>query len=104
MMTKEEAYQEACRMYPNMSEEGKWTQASVILNGGIIIDENPDVKPTEDLLRLVLEKAKEWLYEKLPDIFAKVAGFFNDLIESLPQWAKNGLQQIFKFIVNYFNS
>ena len=104
-MTKEEAYEEVSRMYPGMSEDGKWTQVSVMLNGADVISkQGPNVSPTEDLLRLVLEKAKEWLFEVLPDVFMRVVDFINDLMDSLPEWAKKGIQYAIKVIINYFNS
>jgi len=103
-MTKEEAYQEVSRMYPNMSEDGKWTQVSIMLNGDILVDERgPNVSPTEELLRLVLERAKAWLLEELPTIFEKVVIFFDDLINSLPEWAKKGIKYAIQFFINYFN-
>lgn len=103
-MNKEQLFKELKGKHPDWSDEQIWTNVSVMLSSSeTITTSGPDVAYSEDLLRTVLEKAKEWLLETLPEIFAKVADFFNELLESLPNWAKQGIKYAFKFIVNYFS-
>lgn len=103
-MDKEQLFKELKGKHPDWSDEQIWTNISVMLSSSeTITTSGPDVAYSEDLLRTVLEKAKEWLLETLPEIFAKVADFFNELLESLPNWAKQGIKYAFKFIVNYFS-
>lgn len=103
-MDKEQLFKDLKEKHPDWSDEQIWTNVSVMLAGeDAVIIAGPNPAPSEDLLRTVLEKAKEWLLETLPDIFAKVADFFTELIDSLPEWAKQGIRYAFKLIVNYFN-
>lgn len=102
-MDKDELFKELKTNHPDWTDEQVWTNVSVMLSGEeAVTAAGPNVSPTEDLLRVVLEKAKEWLLETLPEIFLKVAEFFDDLISSLPNWAQKGLSYIFKMIVNHF--
>lgn len=100
-MTKEEIYNRIKKYHPDWSEEQIWTQVSVELNAEDVISQNPEIRPSEELFRLILEKAKEWLFEILPDIFEKVANYFVDLLDRLPEWAVNGLEYVYEFIKNY---
>lgn len=103
-MDKEQLFKELKEKHSDWSDEQIWTNVSVMLSSGeAITNAGPDVTYSEDLLRTVLEKAKEWLLETLPEIFAKVAVFFNELLESLPDWAKQGIKYAFKLIFNYFS-
>lgn len=106
-MTKEELFDQVKAENPSMTDEQIWTLVSIRSNAAEVITEGgPDIKPTEELLRLVLEKAKNWLLEVLPDIFFKVVDFFNDLFDRLPDWAKgivkNGMTYFFRMVNNYF--
>ena len=47
-----------------------------------------------DLIRSVLQGAKEWLREVLPDVFAKVANFFDELINNVGKWVEKGLNYV----------
>lgn len=103
-MDKQQLFNELKEKHPDWSDEQIWTTISVMLSSeDAITASGPGTTYSEDLLRTVLEKAKEWLLETLPDIFVKVADFFNDLLDSLPDWAKQGIKYAFKLIVNYFN-
>ena len=104
-MNKELLFKELKEKHPDWSDEQIWTNISVMLSSGdAITASGPNTTFSEDLLRTVLEKAKEWLLETLPDIFMKVADFFNELIDTLPDWAKQGIKYAFKLIVKYFNN
>lgn len=107
-MTKEELFKDLKAKHPDWSDEQIWTQVSIMISAGApdgpISRGGADVNPTEEIIRIVLEKAKEWLFEVLPDIFMKVADFFTELIDSLPDWAKNGLSYAFRLIARYFGN
>ena len=103
-MEKEQLFKELKGKHPDWSDEQIWTTVSVMLSGSeVITTTGPDSTFTEDLFRTVLDKARQWLLETLPEIFEKVADFFTELIDSLPDWAKQGIKYAFKLIVNYFN-
>ena len=104
-MSKEELFRDLKAKHPDWSDEQIWTQVSIMLSGAETVSAGgSNVNPTEEIIRIVLEKAKEWLFEVLPDIFMKVADFFTELIDSLPDWAKNGLSYAFRLIARYFGN
>lgn len=104
-MSKDELFKKLKSEHNDWSDEQIWTQVSVMLSAeDTITKQGPNVSLSEDLLRLILEKAKDWLRNKLPEIFEKVVNFFDDLIDRLPQWAKKGLSFVFKVIIRYFSA
>lgn len=102
-MTKDELYKQVKQMNPTWSDEQIWTQVSVMLSAEDVITKTPDPTISQDLLKTVLEKARNWLEETLPEIFGKVCEFIDDLISRIPDWAKDGLRIVFKLIENYLN-
>ena len=101
-MKKEELYRELKTKHPEWSDLQIWTQVSIMMQDDVISQLGPNANPTVEIMRVVLEKAKIWLFDVLPDIFAKVVGFFNELIDSLPEWAKNGIMYALKLATHYF--
>lgn len=102
-MTKEDFFQQIKALHPDWSDDQIWTNVSVQMNAQDVISAaGVDVSPTEELLRIILEKAQEWLMEVLPEIFERVAEFFIELLSTLPDWAQRGIQYIFELIRTYF--
>ena len=98
-MTKEELYDQVKSTNPTWSDEQIWSQVSVMLSAQDVIDvAGPNCAMSQELLKTVLEKAKDWLFRVLPQIFEKVYKYIDNLIENLPDWAKEGLKYVFKFI------
>ena len=52
----------------------------------------------QELIRSVLLGAKEWLHEVLPEVFVKVANFFDDIIINIGKWIEKGLSYVFDAI------
>ena len=102
MMTDEELYAELKRINPTWTDEQIWTQISIMKSTGEHLNDHPACEVSEDVLKIILEKAKDWLFNKLPDIFEQVYTFFDDLIESLPDWAKQGIKYAIKLIGQYY--
>ena len=103
-MTKEELYEQVKRTNPTWTDEQIWSQVSVMISSEeAISSEGPNCVMSQDLLRNILEKAKDWLFNVLPEIFEKVYTYIDNLISNLPDWAKDGLKYIFKFIGQYLN-
>lgn len=97
-MDKQIIFDRVKAKHPDWSDDKIWTQVAVEIQGEIVIDENPNGN-FQDVLLQVLAKAKEWLLEKLPEIFVKVADFFDNLLNSLPEWAKKGIQKGLEYIL-----
>lgn len=103
-MNKNKLFKQVKSEHGDWSDEQIWTQVSVMINSADVISgQGPNVSLTQNLLRTILVKAKEWMRNTLPTIFGKVVGFFDELLEQLPQWAKKGLSFVFKMAVRYFS-
>lgn len=102
-MNKEELFNELKTQHPEWSDDQIWTHVSVMIPAGDVISEyGPNPPAIEQILGVILEKAKLWLLETLPDVFSRVASFFDEMISSLPDWAKKGIGYVFKMIVSYY--
>ena len=84
-------------LHPEWSEEQIWTAVSIdmqaantIKKGGEDIDIND-----EEIIRLIISSAKEWLEEVLPAIYKKVAAFFQKALD----WIKQGIANIWEWIM-----
>mgnify|MGYP003308097811 CR=1 FL=1 len=97
-MDKQEVFEKVKAQHPDWTDDQIWTQVSIVISADPVIEkQGPDVT-VETVLRAVLEKAKEWLMRELPAIFAKVVKFFDDLIDRLPEWAREGLRYVIRMI------
>lgn len=103
-MTKEELFQQVKNEHPDWTEEQIWTQISILISAENEVANNSNVNPTEEFIKLVLEKAQEWLIEVLPHIFEKVAKFFAHLLERLPDWFHKGISYVYECITKYFKT
>lgn len=95
-----ERYNRIKAEHPDWSEEQIWTAVSVEMNSANVINEaGPNIDPNNpDIIKSVLEGAKIWLKEVLPNIFVKVASFFDSLILNVGEWCQKGLSYIVKAI------
>lgn len=59
----------------------------------------PDMQVNDpDVITEILNGAKKWLQEVLPNVFAKVAVFFDRLISTVGEWIQKGLSFIVESI------
>lgn len=92
-MDEELIFNELQKMHPDWSDKQIWAAVSIMLSSDDVISASgPNVTYSEDLFRTVLEKAKRWLSETLPDIYAEVADYFNELIDNPSDCAKQGAE------------
>ena len=94
MITKreQELYDMIKRLHPDWDEEQIWAQVAIQIEAEKKNDEGNPI--TEEIFRVILRKAQEWLTENLPVIAAKVRDWFIRVIENLPMWFKNGIEYI----------
>ena len=66
--------------HPQWSDEQIKSAIAIELSAGNVVDKaGKDASPEDpDIVRAVLEGAKEWLHEVLPEVFVKVAAFFDN--------------------------
>lgn len=91
--------------HPEWSEEQIWTAVSLDMESDKVIDEKgTDVDPNDpDMIKEVLDGARRWLSEVLPDIFAKVVKFFDTLLTTIGEWVQKGLSYVVGAIAYLLN-
>ena len=58
-----------------------------------------DVDPNApELIRRIIEGARSWLSEVLPQVFERVKSFFDQVINTLASWVQKGLQYLVDLI------
>lgn len=91
--------------HPEWSDEQIWTAVSLDMESDKVIDEKgADVDPNDpDMIIEVLDGARRWLSEVLPDVFAKVAKFFDTLLTTIGEWVQKGLSYVVEAIAYLLN-
>lgn len=98
-------YDEIKAKHPDWSDEQIWTAISLDMQADTVINEKgDDINPDDpDVITEILRGAKTWLKEVLPDIFAKVAKFFDNLLSTIGEWVQKGLTYAIDAIAYLFN-
>lgn len=98
-------YDEIKAKHPDWSDEQIWTAISLDMQTDTVINEKgDDINPDDpDVITEILRGAKTWLEEVLPDIFAKVAKFFDSLLSTIGEWVQKGLTYVVDAIAYLFN-
>ena len=87
-----ERYDYYKKLHPEWSDEQIWIAISLSMEADKTVDEGKDVSPNDpDVMKGILEGARNWLREVLPNIFAKVSDFFDKLIATVGDWIQKGL-------------
>lgn len=91
--------------HPEWSEEQIWTAVSLDMESDKVIDEKgSNVDPNDpDMIKEVLDGARKWLGEVLPEIFAKVSKFFDTLLATIGEWVQKGLSYVVEAIAYLLN-
>ena len=91
--------------HPEWSDEQIWTAVSLDMESDKVIDEKGAyVDPNDpDMIKEVLDGARRWLSEVLPDVFAKVAKFFDTLLTTIGEWVQKGLSYVVEAIAYLLN-
>lgn len=87
------------------SDEQIWTAISLDMQTDTVINEKgDDINPDDpDVIAGILRGARTWLEDVLPDIFAKVAKFFDNLLSTIGEWVKKGLTYVVDAIARLLN-
>lgn len=91
--------------HPDWSDEQIWTAISIDMKAKDVSkkgDGNIDINDP-DIIKRVLDGAREWLANVLPDIFEKVKDAFAYLIDSIAKWAQKGLTYVVDAIAYLLN-
>lgn len=99
-----EKYDEIKAAHPNWSDEQIWTAVSLDMEADKVIeDRGEDIDPNDpDIIEEIIKGAMEWLDAVLPVIFEKVKVFFQNLLSTIGNWVRKGLEYIFEYINIYF--
>lgn len=98
-------YQYYKTLHPEWSEEQIAAAVSIDMSAeNVISREGKDASPNDpDLIKNILEGARNWLQEVLPSIFAKVSHFFESLISTIGDWVARGLTYVLDAISKLLN-
>ena len=98
-------YNELKAKHPEWSDEQIWTAISLDMEADKTIEiKGEDVDPDDpDIIKSILVGAQNWLKEVLPQVFEKVAKFFERMIETISTWVKKGLAYVKDLIEEWFS-
>lgn len=82
--------------HPDWSDEQIWTALSLNMEADNVIENaGDDIDPNDpDIIKEIIVGAQNWLKEVLPNIFAKVAKFFERMISTIGEWVQKGLSYV----------
>lgn len=82
--------------HPDWSDEQIWTALSLNMEADNVIENaGDDIDPNDpDIIKEIIVGAQNWLKEVLPNIFAKVAQFFERMISTIGEWVQKGLSYV----------
>ena len=99
-MKTNKRYQFYKEQHPDWSEEQIWTAVSIdmqtaqtVKEGGDDVDVN-----NSEIVKIILEKAQEWLEEVLPKVFEKVKDLFMRAINTIAEWIEKGINYLIEII------
>lgn len=86
--------------HPEWSDEQIWTAVSLDMEtDNVIENRGSDIDPNDpNTIKQIVTGAKKWLEEVLPNIFEKVAKFFEKLIITIGTWVQKGLTYVVELI------
>lgn len=93
------------KKHPEWSEDQIWTAVSLDMESERVIEEKgSDVDPNDpDMIKDILDGARNWLREVLPQVFAKVSAFFDKMISTIGDWIQKGLTFVIDAIARLLN-
>ena len=82
--------------HPDWSDEQIWPALSLNMEADNVIENaGDDIDPNDpDIIKEIIVGAQNWLKEVLPNIFAKVAQFFERMISTIGEWVQKGLSYV----------
>lgn len=88
------------QMHPEWSDDQIKTAISIDLSAdNEITRAGANVDPNDpNLISNIIEGARTWLAEVLPQVFERVKGFFEQIINTLASWVQKGLQYVVDLI------
>lgn len=92
--------------YPDWSDEQIWTAISLDLKTNDIVkkhDGNINIQDP-DILKKIIEGAREWLEAVLPDIFEKVRDLFSSILEQVIEWVEEKVNDILSKLPEYISN
>ncbi len=94
-----ERFEQTKSMHPSWSEEQVWTKVSFDKQGDELIATHPEgLDITDDVIRIILRRAEEWLRQGLPVIYDRLKDFFVSLWDNISTWIQEGLNKIIELI------
>lgn len=97
---KQTRFAELKHQHPGWTDDQIWTQISIEMAAyGEIDKAGPNVDQYDgDLIKTVLDKARMWLENVLPDVFNRVSQFFEELLSTISIWVQKGIKYVLDLI------
>lgn len=92
--------------HPEWSDEQVWTAISLDMETDRVIEiKGSDVTPDDPtIIKEIINGAKKWLSDVLPQVFERVKSFFDNLINTIGAWVKKGLEYVVDLIDQMFST
>lgn len=99
-MNNNDRYNHYKELHPEWSEDQIWAAISIEMEAENVLDKKGQniIANDPDIIKEILDGAKNWLQEVLPNVFAKVAAFFDRLISTIGEWIQKGLSFVVESI------
>lgn len=92
-MNNNERYSHYKTLHPEWSDDQIWAAISIEMEAENVLDKKgQDITANDpDIIREILNGAKNWLQEVLPNVFNAVSTFFDRMITTVGEWVQKGL-------------
>lgn len=99
-MNNEDLYNRYKTSHPEWSDDQIWAAISIEMEAENVLDQKgQEITANDpDIIKEILDGAKNWLQEVLPTVFAKVSLFFDRLISTIGEWVQKGLTFVIESI------
>jgi len=92
--------EELRKQHPDWSEDQIQTANAIRMEAEKKITEAGNIDETNevDIVKAILDGARRWLSEVLPDVFTRVSSFFDRAISTVGEWIQKGLSYAVELI------
>lgn len=99
-MDNNSRYNHYRELHPEWSDDQIWAAISIEMEAENVLDKKGgDITANDpDIIKEILDGAKNWLREVLPNVFEKVGAFFDRLIRTIGEWVQKGLSFVVESI------
>jgi len=75
-----------------------WSEDQIQTANAIRMEAEKKITNEVDIVKAILDGARRWLSEVLPDVFTRVSSFFDRAISTVGEWIQKGLSYAVELI------